>query len=196
MPDELDIKEVAACWREQPEEGRTVKSTQFAGRRAGELIRNTRSEILTSITAALFFAIVMAWRLPPARDAVQQLTFAAILAWAAASLWAMRKRIWPTEPRPDALAASGLEHYRAQLAARRDHLRSVWVWHGPLLLAALFFLVRFARDGFPPGERMREAIPLVLVLLGWTCFSIWRRLRAARQIQQELDALEGSEHER
>lgn len=196
MPDESKIKEISACWREQPEEDRAMNLTQFAGRRAGELSRNTRSEILASIAAALLFAIVVAWRLPPARDPVLQLALAAIVAWAAVSLWAMRKRIWPPEPRPDSLAASGLEHYRAQLAARRDHLRSVWIWHGPLLLAAIFFFVRFARYGFPPGDRMREVIPLVLVLIGWTAFSIWRRLRAARQIQHELEALEGSEHER
>jgi len=195
MPDEAHIKETAACWKEQPEEERAVNLTQFAGRRAGELTRSTRSEILTSIAAALFFAIVMAWRLPPARDAVQQLAFAAIVLWAVVSLWAMRKSIWPSEPRPVALAASGLEYYRAQLAARRDHLRGVWVWHGPLLLAALFCIVRFARDGFPPDERMREVIPLLVVLIGWTCFSVWRRSRAAQRIQHELDALECCEHE-
>ena len=135
---------------------------QPVNRRIDELTRSTRAEIMMSIGAALFFALVMAWRLPPAQDRIQQLGFAAIFCWSLISVWWLRKEIWPSAPRADVLAASGLEYYRKQLEARRDHLRNGWIWHGPLLLACLFFLLRF----FVPALNDNKLILLLLVIDG------------------------------
>src|SRR5438067_1536243 len=101
MPDESNIKEISARWRQQPKENSAVNLMQPVNRRIDELTRSTRAEIMMSIGAALFFALVMAWRLPPAQDRIQQLGFAAIFCWSLISVWWLRKRIWPSAPRAD-----------------------------------------------------------------------------------------------
>ena len=187
MPEEPKPKDLGAVWREQPEEKMAVHLDHFANRRTRELYIRTRSEILMSIGAALIFVAVIVWRSASVGDRPQQLGLLAVIAWVLISLYWFRDWIWRKAPARDALAATSLEHYRKELERRRAHLRNAWLWHGPLFLACLIFVATVA--GGAPG-RLRNVLPLVVVLAVWTAFGIRRRLLQARELQRELDDIE------
>jgi hypothetical protein len=192
MPEESIPKDPGAVWRSQPEERLPVNAEELLNRRTWQLYSVTRSEILASIAAALLFLALLAWRLPYGGRRLSYVALALVLAWVLASVYWFRRGIWSSDAgRRDALAATGLQHYRRQLERRRDHLRNVWVWHGPLVLACLVFGVS-AMDGSLPSHGLRNAIPLVVLLAGWTVFGIWRRLREANEIQREIDEIASS----
>jgi len=187
MPDEAKPKDLGALWRDQPAETLAVKLEHFTDRRTQELYASTRSEVLMSIVAAVFFLAMIAWRFAGERRPVTPLAYAAVIAWVLISLYWFRDRIWRKAPAKDALAAPGLEHYRKELERRRDHLRNAWLWHGPLLLACVIFATTVLGRAFT--ERLPGMLPLFIVLAAWIAFGIWRRRREAREIQQEIDGL-------
>ncbi|MBZ5725354.1 MAG: hypothetical protein LAP87_10180 [Acidobacteriia bacterium] len=191
MPDRPAARDPGAIWRAQPEEKLAVNLAQIVNRRSAELYSSTRSEILMSISAALLFVAVMAWRFAPAHDRLLELGFAAVIAWVAISLYRYRHWIGRSDrSRPDTVAAAGLEYYRRKLERRRDHLRNAWVWHGPLFLASLILLAVLMGKAFPGTERLRSVLPLVVLLVLWTAFGLRRRLRQAKEVQAEIDELE------
>jgi hypothetical protein len=186
-----EAKDPGAIWRDQPEEELTVNLEEIVNRRAEELSSSTRSEILMSIGAALLFVGVVAWRLGPAHGGLQEVGFAAVIAWAVISLYWFRRRIWRRNPaRPDAIAATGLEYYRKELEQRRDHLRNAWIWHGPLFLACMILVAIWIGKTFPAFRRLRDVLPLVVLLAVWTGFGVTRRYRLARELQREIDEIE------
>ena len=188
MPDRAGTQDPGAILRDQPEGRLTVNLEQIMQRRTEELYSSTRSEILMSIGAALLFVGVMAWRLAPAVERLQQLGFAAAMVWVVISLYRFRRRIWTRHSSPpDAIAATGLQYYRRELEQRRDHLRRAWLWHGPLILAILIaILTGNAFSGYQP---LRNVLPLVVLLAVWTGFSLTRRHRQARELQREIDEI-------
>ncbi|HCC59412.1 MAG TPA: hypothetical protein DEQ47_19540 [Solibacterales bacterium] len=187
MPEDL-----GAVWRDQPEEQRPVNLEQLVKRRTRELYASTRSEIVMSIVAVLFFVAMMvtlaAGRFAYAPGRMQQVGLAAVIAWVLISLYWFRGRIW-RKGSTDARAATGLEYYRQELESRRDHLRNAWVWHGPLVLACLIFAGSFLGRAWPTGQRLRSLLPLVIVLAMWTVFGLLRRRRQANELQRELDEI-------
>jgi hypothetical protein len=184
-----EFAEVMAAWRNQPEEEIPVDVEQFHRRRTWELFSTTRSEIISSAGAALFFASVMAWRFAPERDRLVQFGCAGVIVWAAVTVFRYRRSIRRNPPQPDALARTGLEHYRAELMRRRDHLRSAWIWHGPLLLACILSAAILTRR-IVPG-RLWDALPVFLLLAGWAVIGIRRRVRQAADLQREIDEITG-----
>jgi hypothetical protein len=191
MPDESKANEPGAVWRSQPEEKIAVNPQVFLNHRTRELYARTRAEIITSITAALLFVGIIAWRFWPASDRLQQAGFLIVIAWVLATLYRFRDRIWRREPpSPDAIAAPGLEFYRRELERRRDHLRNEWLWHGPLVLACLICVVTFVGRAFPGVERVRGVLPLVVLLAAWTAIGLHRRRRLARELQREIDEIQ------
>jgi len=192
MPDDTKPNDLQAAWKNQPEEERPVNLQPFIDRRTQELHWNTRWEILSSIAAALFF-LAIAWRLAGQYGGLQPYAFGAVIAWALISLVSFRRRIWNRDvPPPDAVAANGLEFYRRELESRRDHLRNAWIWHGPLALACVIFALTFADRRYPGFDRWQSAAVLAVVLAIWTAIRVRTRLRMARRIQQEIDALNHS----
>ena len=191
MSDETRAKDPGAIWRDQPEEGRGVNLEQIVNRRTEEMYSSTRSEILMSMGAALLFVAVMAWRFAPAYDTLQEVGFAAVIAWVVISLYRFRRRIWRRQPSPpDAIAAPGREYYRKELEQRRDHLRNAWLWHGPLFLACAVLVAVLMGKAFPGIDRLRSVLPLVVLLVAWTGFGLMRRRRQARELQREIDEME------
>lgn len=190
MPDDVGSKDFGSAWRDQPEEKRPVELEQFANRRSGELYSSTRSEILSSIGAALFFVALIAWRFASVHDRLPRFGWVALIAvigWTLISLYWFRDRIWrPSAPPRDALAATGLEYYRNELERRFDHLRNEWLWHGPLFLACMLFVAIVIGKAFPGFDRLRNALPLFALLAVWTGLSITRRRRQANELRQEL----------
>ena len=189
MSDQTGANELGAIWRDQPEERSKVDLEQILKRRTEELYSSTRSEILMSIGAALLFICVVAWRLGPADDRLEQVGFAAILVWVVISLYWFRYRIRRRPSRPDAPAAAGLEYYRGELERRRDHLKNEWLWHGPLFLACVTLVAILTGRVFSGYQPMRNVLPLLALLAVWTGFGFWRRLRQAKELQREIDEL-------
>ena len=189
MSDGTRAKDVGTIWRNQPEEELAVNLEQIVNRRTEELSSSTRSEIVMSMGAALLFVGVMVWRLAPTYERLQEVGFAAVIAWVVISLYRFRRRMWTRSPsRPDAAAATCLEYYRKELEGRRDHLRNAWLWHGPLFLACATLIAIVIRGkAFQP---FRNVLPLVVLLAFWTGFGMWRRHRQAKELQREIDEIE------
>jgi hypothetical protein len=178
-------------WREQPEENRPVNLEHIVNRRTEELSSSTRSEILTSIGAALLLIAVMAWRLPVVREGLLEFAFAAAMVWVAISVYWFRRRIWPGKSSPrGSVAATGIEYYRAELERRRDHLKNEWLWHGPLFLAAIVFIAVVMGRANIVFQPLRNVLPLVILLAAWTGFGLWRRRRQAGELQREIDEID------
>ncbi|HYW48491.1 MAG TPA: hypothetical protein VE959_36850 [Bryobacteraceae bacterium] len=191
MSDETRAKDPAALWKGQPEEKLAVNLEHIVNRRTVELYSSNRSEILMSIGAALLFVGVMAWRFAPVYDPLQEVGFAAVIAWVAISLYRSRRRIWRRDPpRPDAVAATGLDYYRKELEQRRDHLRNAWIWHGPLFLACAILVATATGRTYSGFRPLRNVLPLILLLAVWTGFGLARRRRQARELQREIDEIE------
>jgi hypothetical protein len=163
---------------------------QIAKRRTEDLSSSTRSEILMSIGAALLFVAIVAWRIAPFHDRLPEIGFGAVLAWVAISLYWFRHRIWgPNASPPDAVAATGLEYYRKELERRRDHLRNPWLWHGPLFFACAVLVAILAAETFRGYQDLRNVLPLVVLLVIWTGYGVWRRRRQAGELQREIDEM-------
>jgi len=191
MPDESSHRTLRAVWRDQPVEEPAVELEQILNRRAQSLEAGTRSEILASIGAALVLLAVIAWRFAPAYNRLLQAGFAAVLVWVGLSLYRFRRLIHGKHgAAPDALAAPGLVYYRSQLESRRKHLKNAWIWHGPLLLGCLFTAAALRSAAFPGPERLPGELPLLVLLVLWTAFSIRRRFRQAAEIRRELAELD------
>jgi hypothetical protein len=190
MSKESGPKDLGSLWRDQAEETLAVDLEQYANRRTRELYASTRSEILMSIGAALFFVALIAWRYHAARDRLPQLGWMAVIAaivWALISLYRFRGRIGRVgAPPKDVLAATCLEYYRRELQRRHDHLKNEWLWHGPPVLACLVFLAIIAGKAFPGFDRLRNTLPLFVLLAIWTGFSIRRRQRQACELRREI----------
>lgn len=190
MPELSSENDPRHVWKDQPQEEPDVKLNLIVDHRTQQLYASTRSEIVVSIGAALFFLAVMAWRIDGPPDRLQQLGYGLVLLWIAASIYWFRDRIWRKDQPPvEAVAAPGLEYYRKELQRRRAHLLNAWLWHGPLFLACLLFVVSVAGHSFPNAERLRSVVPLGLLLALWTVMGFWRRYRQAQEIQRELDQL-------
>lgn len=189
MREHPEFAEVRAAWLNQPEEESPVDVEHIYERRMWILVSNTRSEVMSSIGAALFFAGVVAWRFAPERDRLVLFGCAAVVVWAAVTAFRFRTSIRRNANQLDFFAGTGLDHYRTELVHRRDHLRSVWIWHGPLWLAGVLSLATLA-GRIVPG-RLWDALPVVVLLAGWAALGIRRRLKQAAQLQQEIDELTG-----
>ena len=184
-----DFAEVRAAWLNQPEEEISVDVEHMYDRRTLELFSATRSEVAGSIAAAVFFAGLLAWRFAPERDRLVLYGCAAVIVWAAITLFRFRSSIRRDTPAPDAFARTGLEHYRMELLRRRAHLRSAWIWHGPLWLAGILSAAALA-GRIVPG-RLWDALPVLVLLAGWAAVGVRRRLRRAAELQEEIDELTG-----
>jgi hypothetical protein len=184
-----ELAQVRDAWLNQPEEEVPVDIERIHRRRTWELFSTTRSEIISSIGAALFFAGIMAWRFAPERDRLVQFGCAGVIVWAAVTVFRFRYSIRRHTPQPDAFARAGLEHYRAELLRRRNHLRTAWIWHGPLLLACLLSAATLP-NRIVPG-RVWDALPVFLLLAGWAVIGIKRRVRQAAELQREIDEISG-----
>ncbi|HEX3878308.1 MAG TPA: hypothetical protein VHW24_15055 [Bryobacteraceae bacterium] len=190
MSERRETNDAGTIWRNQPEEEVTVQLEQFIHRRTMEIHSSTRSEILMSIGAAVFFFVVIMLRTPAPGDPLLDIGLVALVVWAAAVLYVFRRQFWPrASSRPDATATTGLEYYRKELERRRDHLRIEWLWHGPLFLASLILIAVIFGRSFVGWASLRSAAPLIALLAAWFVFGVVRRLRQARELQRQIDEM-------
>ena len=191
MFDASNVTNPISVWKNQQLEKCGMDLKQFVGRRTQELYTSTRSDILLSIVAVVFFVAVLMWRLNFAQDHLPSFGLLAVAAWLSISVYWFRSRILRrVSPSLDAAASTGWEYYRRELERRRDHLKNVWLWHGPLLLACMVSVAAFSGKAFPTVARLKNAAPLIFLLLIWIGFSARSRWRQAMQIQREIDDME------
>jgi hypothetical protein len=178
-------------WRDQPEEKAPVNLEQIMSRRTQELSARTRAEILGSVGSALLLIGVVAWRLRIGHEGLLEFGLAAAIAWVAISLYFFRRRIFGSGTSPRDVAATGLEYYRKEMERRRNHLRNVWLWYGPLLLALIILIAVLTGRGNITFQPLRNVLPLLILLAAWVGFGIWRRSLQAKNLQREIDELTG-----
>jgi len=135
-----------------------------------------------SASAAILFAAAITWRLDVMRDRWISGSIALAVVWAALTVFLNRGRIWPE----GALTAPGKDFYLAELRRRRAHLRSIWVWHGPLAVACVTLAAIGVRKAVPSLSRLLSVSPLLVALAVWTAMSVVRRLRQVAAIEQEI----------
>ena len=177
-------------WRSQPEERMELDIEQLVNRRTRELSSATRAEIWWSVGAALFL-IAAAWRVTPTRNGALYALLTLVVAWVLLTLYRFRDRLRPAGlPKAGAAAVKCIDYYRGELARRRDHLRSEWLWHGPLFLACAMLAVAVGRKMFPGPDRLRAVLPFVALLAGWAVWGFMRRRRQAAGLQMEIERLE------
>ena len=176
-----------AVWRNQPGEKTSVNLQNLIHRRTREFRTATRSEILISVAAALFFIGVVAMRFPLAQEPRLQIGFGAVIAWALITVYRFRSRM--AQSAGD-FAATGVEHYRRELERRRDHLRNAWLWQGPIVLATVIVILNFAGKALPDPARLQSALPLVVLLALWVALGFRSRRRRAKEIQREIEEID------
>lgn len=172
-------------WKEQPVHSGPLARPERLDSRTRDILSRTRSEILTSAGAVFFFVFLLAWRFDSIRDPFVGLSFVPMAAWSLAVVLRHRKRIWPGT----AIAAPGLEFYRGELERRREHLRSFWLWHGPLVFACLTLTAVWLRKSVVSAQRLVSVSPLLVVLVIWTVMGVRKRRREAEAIQMEIDEM-------
>jgi hypothetical protein len=185
MPDE-PIKDPGVVWRNQPKEKLDMNLQNLVNRRTQQLHARTQTEIIGVVAAVLFMAM-LAWRFPSAMGPFQLFGFALLIVWILGSLYWFRDRVWRRALPADSLAMTGLEYYRRELERRREHLKKAWLWQSPLLLACLIFVVSKV---YPNFERLKNALPFIILLAIWTVIGIGLRRREDKALQGEIAELE------
>jgi FtsH-binding integral membrane protein len=190
MSDQNHGPDPGLIWRDQPEERVPVNLEQIVNRQTQELSTRTRWEILMSVGSALLLVGVVAWRLEIVHEPRLELGLSAAVAWMAISLYCFRRRLfWREASLRDAVAATCLEYYRTELERRRDHLRNVWLWYGPVLLASVILIGVLTGRVNIAFQPLQNALPLIVLLAAWVGFGLWRRRLQARSLQREIDEL-------
>ena len=146
------------------------------------------------LAAGIFYAISM--RAFPAQRQVLQPPFAFALAWGLAGFYFLNRGMWSAVMPGDLGLNTGLEVCRLEVERQRDLARRILVWTlGPAMLATATFI--FALALLPPGVRglIRNALPLLIVLVVWIVGFFVIRSREQRELQRELDELKDLEME-
>ncbi len=95
---------------------------------------------------------------------------------------------------PDAALATCLAFYRAELQRQRDSLRGIWSWYlGPILGALLAFALWGPLSHLDQPGLWRRIAPFVGLFVLWCLATGKLAQREARQLQGEIDALDGLE---
>ena len=182
--------DLGSLWRSQPDEAFELDAHVFVGRRMREMSSTSRSEIMLSIGAALFFVAVLAWRFRPMQQSFPLIGFGLIAVWALLILLRFRRYMQGQRPSGSDLANTCLRHYRNELEHRRNHLRNSWLWLGPLGLACIIAAGTLAGGSYSWSNQLLRVSPLLVVLVIWIVISVRHRLRLAAEIQQEIVELD------
>lgn len=189
MSEQTTPPDPGSVWRNQPTERLEVNLQHFVNRRAQELYSKTRSEIIMSIAGVIVFIATVSWRFHSAQNWFQQVGFALVIAWVLISAYRFRDRIWRASPGEDAIARPGLEYYRKELERRRDHLKTMWLWYGPVLLACLIFVATLVGMAIS-FDRLLKVLPFLSLLVVWLAMGSRIRQRQVKAIQQEIEEMD------
>jgi len=153
-------------------------------RRSQELRKNARQRDLALLTCVLFISM-LGWQPILGQPIADWLAGAVTLAAAGYVTWRVYRN---NSARANAVT---LDAYRAQLERQRDEHRTIWKWFvGPLLVSMLTFALRAALAQWQRQGQWALIIPFVALSLCWSFTMGKHSERAARRLQQEIDALD------
>ncbi|WP_448663556.1 hypothetical protein ACG3SL_02465 [Sphingomonas sp. CJ20] len=180
---------IAALWQEEAPDATALPAATLAAAEArlrSRVRRRDAIEYVAGAFAMLVFART-AWIVP---DWGVRIGCIAIILGTFVTL----RNLWRRRPAEPDSAAPGLAFYRAQLAAQRDALASVWRWYLlpplPGMVLLLGAVARVAAAHLPLWATLigvgAAALPVVGVF--WGIHALNRR--AARALQAQIDALD------
>jgi hypothetical protein len=165
-------------------------------RKARELHAKTRRELLGAITTPLAVVVFSALGAVIFNDPLQRTVFALALAWALAGQYFLHRGMWAATLPGDAALISGLAFYRQEIERRRYLFRRVLRWSiGPVLLAIGALLLPIVTGGIEERGAFLKMIPFLTLLAIWIVGVFVIRMRAQRDLQREIEELNGIEKE-
>lgn len=183
MRDEQDPKRI---WKEEGAEIPVIDAREF-GKKVRQMESSTRREILASAAAALGVSAIAVWRLRLVESPPLQAAFAAVVAWAAWSLWRFRGRI---RRAGEIAPLPGVEHYRRALEQRRDHVRHALAWQGPVAVALVLLVAALLGKVGGVPELLAKAAPFLILVLVWFGSAWVQRRSRLRQLDREISTLD------
>lgn len=189
MTSKQPMDDPRTLWQGQPGE-RTPVSIEDLGRRNRRLLREARRDMVATMAAVASLLLLPRWVPAVQMGLWYDLAQSATAAWALLALLLLRKRLWPGLPPPAAVAVPGMEHFRAELARRRDHLRLAWLWRAPAVAALLLFVVSFASLALGQRGSIRPVLPLLAVSSVWVVLLAAQTLRQVRRLDAEIRRLD------
>jgi len=182
-------------WQNQPVEPSTM-TLETIRRKARELHARTRRELLGSIATPLAVVVFSALGAAIFNDPLQRIAFALALAWALAGQYFLHRGMWFATLPGDAALISGLEFYRREIERRRYLFHRVLRWSiGPVLLAIGALLLPIVTGGIEERGAFLKMIPFLSLLVIWIAGVFVIRMRGQRELQREIEELNGLEKE-
>jgi len=182
-------------WQNQPVEPSTM-TLETIRRKARELHARTRRELLGSIATPLAVVVFSALGAAIFNDPLQRIAFALALAWALAGQYFLHRGMWFATLPGDAALISGLEFYRREIERRRYLFRRVLQWSiGPVFLAIGALLLPIVTGGIEERGAFLKMIPFLSLLVIWIAGVFVIRMRGQRELQREIEELNGLEKE-
>ena len=184
-------------WLNQPTEIRTM-TLKLIQQRSRDLRGRTRRKLLGTLAgpfaAGLFYAYGMK-EFPSLRQVLQPL-FALALAWSLAGLYFLNRGMWSAVMPGDEGLTTGLEFCRREIERQRDLVRRVLLWtFGPIMLTIGTFILALAMVSTKERGLFPNGLPFLIAIVVWIFAYFTVRVREQRQLQQEIDELNGIEKE-
>lgn len=193
-----DHDPVQNLWQNQPQEQFSMstdeirlKASKFQGTVSS---RNMRELVVGGILVVLF--AVFAWLAPsPLGKAAELLTAAGI----AIAMWQLLRQAKAATVDEVCLVTDWARFHREQLARQRDALRRVWLWYlAPLVPGAVLHWIAVGQADFAKGNLIAAVATsavgiLVMVLVFGGIY--WLNLKAARNLQAEIDRIDRLNHD-
>ena len=195
MPDDPSRNDPRTIWQNQPVEP-SAMTLETIRRKARDLHARTRQELIGSIAAPLGVAVFSGLGAAVFDDPLQRVAFVLALAWALAGQFFLHRGMWsPTLP-GDAALVTGIEFYRREIERRRNLFRRVLQWSfGPIVLAIAALLLPIVTGGIAERGAYRNMIPFLVLLALWLVGVFVVRMRQQRELQREIEELNGVERE-
>jgi hypothetical protein len=166
--------------------------------RSRELRAKTRRKLLGTLTGPLAAGLLYAFavnQFGELRDMLHPL-FAFALAWSLAGLVFLNRGMWSAAAPEDIGVSTGLQSCRREIERQRDLVRRVLLWSfGPVLLAIGVFVLALAMVGTRDRGLFPNGLPFLVAVVVWIVAYFLIRLREQRDLQRELEELNGMERE-
>ncbi len=64
------------------------------------------------------------------------------------------------------------------------------IWHGPLALASIILIAVMTGSSNMAFRPVGRILPVILLLIAWIGFSLWRRRLQAQELQREINEMD------
>ncbi len=197
MRDDLPGHGMKAIWLNQQSET-SAMTPILIERRSRELRAKTRRKLIGTLAAPLAAAVFCAYAIKEFAGLRQllQLPFAFALAWSLAGLYFLNRGMWSTVKPGDLGSSTGLDSCRREIERQRDLVRGVLLWSfGPVMLAIGTFVAALAMVSTRARGIYPNGLPFLILIVVWIVSWFVIRYREQRELQREIDELNGIQRE-